>query len=567
MYITDLGNPANDVSFDGLIGHDEQMVDIRGVDESDGDQIDIRAKVEDIFHLCSNMRSQICTLQSLVKNQHDQIEQLRREMNAMRLKEGRTEAFVSATAQDTETTDVAGGSGMTAMRSMVSCTQAITSAMAQDTDTTEVAGGSKINALRSKGSHTEAFVSAMTKDAEIIDVAGGSGMSAMTSTVGRTQAINSATTQDIEMTDAVGGSEINAARSTIGPTHAIVSATAKDTETTQVAGRSEINAMRCMVDCTKAIGSGTAEDTEATEGAGRSAIDTRQVSISGEVISLLHELNDNIRGGANSTMMEGDDNVLENQRRLATELRELKHAFSDFSVPKGKFAMDPLKCIPYDPDSKFSTERGIRNPKTDTWWSRLAYEYDLDGVPVKGDVLPLFGSYLDLQTRTSSKLENDGNDVVGVHIPIRLVHTLVRHIGELTGNIVPKEWIEDMKHGLVSFLASVPSELTPLEVVLYQPILDEDGKVVDYRKGNRSPLPRLYKEAENKPEARILRGVAFVHVDATLSCATGKYCKQGNLPRDEAIMMTIKLVGFHCLRMCGTSIKLISKYPKRTTYQ
>mmetsp|Transcript_8819 Transcript_8819/g.18317 ORF Transcript_8819/g.18317 Transcript_8819/m.18317 type:complete len:348 (-) Transcript_8819:209-1252(-) len=242
-----------------------------------------------------------------------------------------------------------------------------------------------------------------------------------------------------------------------------------------------------------------------------------------------------------------------NQEKLTTALSSLAHLFRGISFPSGRFIMDPLSCI---------VTGGEFAIGADHWWSSLSYQYDLGDISVVGDVLPIFGCYLDLypRTGTTNRLEKYGDNLVTVYVPTSTVQMLKRQVQKSTGHAVENcDEIVDKKQGLTSFLAlTAPENDSGVKVAMYNSETDKNKQIVETQRED-FPLSRLYKSAARNPDGRILGGVAMLHANASYSCPPNTYDIESRLPHGIVVELKIKLAGFHCLGIATDFVEQITK--------
>ncbi len=256
---------------------------------------------------------------------------------------------------------------------------------------------------------------------------------------------------------------------------------------------------------------------------------------------------------SDKTSAASDATEKQNKEKLKIALSSLAHLFRGTTCPSGKFVMDPLSCIVTGGD--FGIE-------ADHWWSSLSYEYNIGDANVVGDVLPVFGCYLDLYPRatTSNKMEKYGDNIVNVYVPTNTVKMLKRQVQKLTGHAVEYcvDEIVDENQGLTAFLAlTAPEDDSTVKVAIYNSEVDENGEVVETQRKDYS-LGRLYMSAARNPDATILGGVAMLHANATFSCAPNAYENSTSLPSGIVVELSIKLSGFHCLGVATDFVEQIT---------
>ena len=235
------------------------------------------------------------------------------------------------------------------------------------------------------------------------------------------------------------------------------------------------------------------------------------------------------------------------KQKLRSLLSSLAYLFKDDVCPAGKFFMDPLSCRPGDPEANHDPLMGL-----DHWSSRLSYDYNMGDTNLAGDVLPIFCCYLDLYPR-----EDYCENLVRLYIPRKIVQMLGSQIQKLTGHIVePAVETLDGKQGLISFLAAVAPEGTPLKITMYKDKVDKSGKIVDTQRRSH-PLGRFYKAAASNPKGRILGGVALLHVGASYWCPPNALDRRFNLPCGTAVDLKIEITGFHCLGLATEFVERI----------
>lgn len=274
--------------------------------------------------------------------------------------------------------------------------------------------------------------------------------------------------------------------------------------------------------------------------------------------------NDNVSKGKASTVLH-DGQAVEKAKKatLHKMLVGLKLNFNSDGPPKGNYVMDPLSCIPFDPNSDWNITNNVSTGK-DQWWSRLNYEYDIPEYGcVKSDVIPILGAYLDLHPRaTTSRLKNYGKSLVNVYIPTSIVSYLMKAVKDKTKmNIAQGKEIVDAYQGLTSFLAGASKGVDIIPCKMYRPVIDQDedgtDKVVNYDI-LKSGLDQMYAAAGSQADYRVMGGVAFVYINATFSCAPDEISRNSEVPKGSLIDVKFKLASFHCLKVSGNKIKKIT---------
>jgi hypothetical protein len=265
---------------------------------------------------------------------------------------------------------------------------------------------------------------------------------------------------------------------------------------------------------------------------------------------------------------QADRAQLSYDRRMKA-FAELKVVFNKEESPPGEFKMAPLKCIPFNPNYQFFVKRGIEN-KAEYWWSRLKFDYEFDDSVVESDIFPVFGCYLDLHPRNSALMPTYGEDMVNVYIPTSIAGHLIGMIERHTQHAIDeRREIVDNEQGLTSFLASLHPKGKEWTVSVYEEKLelndttkeDEVGGIIRHK----VPLTKCYKDAEKSSSARVLEGVAFIHMNANFSCEPSEYPSKSPLPKECRVYVKIKLVGFHCLGRAGDSVAQIT-YKEREVF-
>lgn len=292
------------------------------------------------------------------------------------------------------------------------------------------------------------------------------------------------------------------------------------------------------------------------------------MNVSKDVIQKLEEqlkgLSVDIKDGKRSTSVTGSQNEHERGKKLHQALAGLQHNFSHDEDPPGEFTIESLSHIAYDPTSDYA-QQNPNHTKTDTWWSRLEYDYDVDGESIRGDVLPIFGSYLDLYPRTGKKSMDYAKRYVSVYLNNDVVQRLANAITRGTKHPIAegKEIVDDIQ-GLSSFQARMDLGGDKTPVRLYRQILGDDGGIKRYDVHNTNVLD-AYRNAVSAPNYSIVGGIAFVRVTATYSCAPNQISSSANVPDDTMVDMKFKLVAFHCFGGYTDAINQIT-YRKKDAF-
>ena len=130
--------------------------------------------------------------------------------------------------------------------------------------------------------------------------------------------------------------------------------------------------------------------------------------------------NHDVKAGIYNTSAHDVAEQERSEQALIEAFRDLVFLFGTDETPPGTFSMNALQCIEFNPNSKFYTSKAIKH-QSDQWWSRLKYNYDVEGTTVESDIFPIFGAYLDLHPRVSESLAGYSKSIVNVYLVLGLL--------------------------------------------------------------------------------------------------------------------------------------------------
>jgi hypothetical protein len=272
-----------------------------------------------------------------------------------------------------------------------------------------------------------------------------------------------------------------------------------------------------------------------------------------------------VKTGQNKSALFDGGELAQNEENLDQELSSLKHLVEGDELPWLGVVLKPMQCIEWDAESSFALDRPNSKAR-DVWWSHLEAQYMTDaGVQVMSKTIPVAGCYLDLAERTSGKLqESYGRDLVNVYIPTlttKEIHAAMQGASDFTKGFAQGKEIVDHEQGLTSFLCQKVDK-SELNVVLYTPLTDDDGNVVEYERIEYN-LSTLYDTAKESPKYRLLGGVAFLRFGLSYLSDSGSYEPSQPLPTDLLPDVKVKIMAFHMLCAAGEDIKQIT-YKSKT---
>lgn len=272
------------------------------------------------------------------------------------------------------------------------------------------------------------------------------------------------------------------------------------------------------------------------------------------------------RGGARDDLFDTDQ-ANQDKKELNERLKELDYTIDGPRIPSfiKQFTMKDLNCIPYNPDSEFSKKNPEFKAK-DTWWTHLNAEYETDGKIVTHNVLAIDNCYMDLNERTSGKLQkNYGESLVNIYIPTdvyAMIHRQIEAVNRYEQLSDGKE-IPDTEQGLTSFLCQKGTQ-GPLNITMYKPVLDDENNIIEYDRVACSLL-QVYQSAKESPKYRICGGTAFLRFGLNYGCDPDTFDAKEPLPTSIMPEVKIKLMGFHALTCDGDKLRQIT-YKKQEDF-